>query len=98
VLRCVVISLDEAHTGCCTRGTVSFPRITNVKDGQEIRTWDKDGIFDLEGTYENARQSYTFALSFSNGRWYFQPHAVRESMKAKKKMEDKILFWGFTVR
>jgi len=70
-------------------------QITNAIDGQEIRTWNNNGIFDLEGTYENPPQSDTFALSFGSGRWYFQPHPVRVIDENHKRWSTRFHFGDY---
>jgi pyrimidine deaminase RibD-like protein len=51
-------------------------KITNVKDGEEIRTWDKQGRFELEGTYENSPGPDAVAFTFHAGKWYPQPNEL----------------------
>jgi hypothetical protein len=66
--------------------------ITNPKSGQEIRTWDKGGAYEVVGTYENPPGPDIAALSDNNGRWYFQPHAVRVVDEGKKQWSTKFYF------
>jgi hypothetical protein len=59
-------------------------RITNVKDGQKIRTFDKGGAFDLKGTYTNPPGEDTFALACYKDRWSFQADSVKVTNPNKK--------------
>lgn len=69
-------------------------RITNVKDQDVIRTWDKGGGFEIEGTYENPPGDDTFGLVDRNGRWSFQPHSLKLD-ETRKQWSTKFYFGEF---
>lgn len=52
-------------------------RITNVKAGQTIRTYDKGGVFELEGIFLNPPGDDVFALTNIGGQWWPQPYSLR---------------------
>ena len=51
-------------------------RITNLSSGQTIRTFDNNGVFELEGTFLNSPGEDVFALISRNGRWWPQPNSL----------------------
>ncbi|HEY6763279.1 MAG TPA: deaminase [Candidatus Sulfotelmatobacter sp.] len=54
-------------------------RITNVQPGQTIRTHDKGGVFEFEGTFLNSPGDDVFALTNIGGQWWPQPHPLRST-------------------
>jgi pyrimidine deaminase RibD-like protein len=51
-------------------------RITNVQNGQTIRTFDTGGVFELKGSFLNAPGADVFALTNIGGQWWPQPYAL----------------------
>jgi pyrimidine deaminase RibD-like protein len=51
-------------------------RITNVQNGQTIRTFDAGGVFELKGSFLNAPGADVFALTNIGGQWWPQPYAL----------------------
>lgn len=45
-------------------------RITNLRSGQTIRTFDKGGVFELEGSFLNPPGDDVFVFSGVGGLWY----------------------------
>jgi predicted nucleotide-binding protein len=66
------------------RNRMAGLRITNVRPGQQIRTWDRDGTFNLEGIYGKPPGSDTFALMYNQGKWYFQPDPLELDENQKR--------------
>jgi hypothetical protein len=54
-------------------------RITNLESGQTIRTDDKDGVFELEGTFLNEPGKDVFAFLGKDTRWWPQPYSLSVS-------------------
>jgi diaminohydroxyphosphoribosylaminopyrimidine deaminase/5-amino-6-(5-phosphoribosylamino)uracil reductase len=52
-------------------------RITNLTAGQTIRTYDKEGVYELEGTFLNPPGNDVFALTSIGGKWWPQPYSLR---------------------
>jgi hypothetical protein len=65
-------------------------RITNLTSGQTIRTFDNDGVFELEGTFLNSPGEDVFALISKNGRWWPQPNSL--SLTGGNKWSVKLHF------
>lgn len=51
-------------------------RITNVADGQMIRTYETEGVFELRGSYLNAPGADVFALANIGGQWWPQANSL----------------------
>jgi len=51
-------------------------RITNLKSGQTIRTFDNKGVYELEGTFLNSPGEDVFAFISKDGRWWPQPYSL----------------------
>jgi pyrimidine deaminase RibD-like protein len=58
-------------------------QITNVTQGQEIRTYDRGGTFDLEGTCLNPPGEDVFALTGVNNQWWPQPYPLHTTEPGK---------------
>lgn len=54
-------------------------RITNLESGQTIRTDDKEGVFELEGTFLNEPGKDVFAFLGKDTRWWPQPYSLSVS-------------------
>ena len=52
-------------------------KITNVEPGQTIRTYDKGGVYQIEGTFLNPPGEDVFAITSIAGRWWPQPYSLR---------------------
>jgi len=50
--------------------------ITNLSSGQTIRTFDKGGIYELEGTFLNPPGKDVFAFIGKDGKWWPQPYSL----------------------
>src|ERR1035441_3187146 len=68
-------------------------RITNVQPGQTIRTYDKGGVFELEGTFLNPPGDDVFALTNIGGQWWAQPYPLR--LTANDTWSVKVHFGGY---
>jgi pyrimidine deaminase RibD-like protein len=51
-------------------------RITNVQNGQTIRTFDTGGVFELKGSFLNTPGADVFALTNIGGQWWPQPYSL----------------------
>ncbi len=51
-------------------------RITNVSQGQVIRTWDKGGVFQLAGSFTNPPGPNVFAIVNKSDQWWPQPYSL----------------------
>jgi len=67
-------------------------RITNVQPGQTIRTCDKGGVFEFEGTFLNPPGDDVFALTNIGGQWWPQPYPLR--LTANDTWSVKVHFGG----
>ncbi|MGA8230464.1 MAG: hypothetical protein WB795_03200, partial [Candidatus Acidiferrales bacterium] len=52
-------------------------KIANLESGQIIRTYDKGGVFEIQGTFLNPPGGDVFALIGIGGEWWPQPHPLR---------------------
>jgi pyrimidine deaminase RibD-like protein len=51
-------------------------QITNVQDGQTIRTFNSGGVFEFQGSFLNAPGADVFALTNIGGQWWPQPYPL----------------------
>ena len=58
-------------------------RITSPTDGQVIRTYDRDGIYALKGTFLNSPGADVFALVSDGTRWWPQPYPLLVTAERK---------------
>jgi pyrimidine deaminase RibD-like protein len=68
-------------------------RITNLSSGQTIRTFDKGGVYELEGTFLNSPGEEVFALVSKDGRWWPQPYSL--SLSNDNKWSVKLHFSSY---
>ena len=57
--------------------------ITNLQPSQVIRTYDKGGMYEIEGTFLNAPGDDVFAFTGRGGQWYPQPHSLHVTGERK---------------
>jgi len=70
-------------------------QITNLKSGQAIRTFDKNGVYELEGTFLNSPGEDVFALISKDGRWWPQPYSL--SLTGDNKWSVKLHFGTYGI-
>lgn len=51
-------------------------RITNLQNGQTIKTFESGGVVELKGTFLNAPGADVFALTNLGGQWWPQPNSL----------------------
>jgi pyrimidine deaminase RibD-like protein len=51
-------------------------RITSLRAGQTIRTYDKGGVYELKGTFLNPPGDDVFAVTNIGGKWWPQPYSL----------------------
>lgn len=64
--------------------------ITSLKSGETIRTYDKKGVYELEGTFINSPGEDVFALISRGGRWWPQPYSL--SLTGENRWSVKLHF------
>jgi pyrimidine deaminase RibD-like protein len=52
-------------------------QITSLEPGQRVRTYDKRGELEVQGTFLNPPGADVFAFVGSGGQWWPQPHSLR---------------------
>jgi len=52
-------------------------RITNVNAGDTIKTYDRGGTFEFQGTFLNPPGNDVFAFTNVGGRWWPQPYSLQ---------------------
>jgi diaminohydroxyphosphoribosylaminopyrimidine deaminase/5-amino-6-(5-phosphoribosylamino)uracil reductase len=70
-------------------------RITNLSSGQTIRTYDRDGIYELEGTFLNPPGKDVFAFIGKDGKWWPQPYSL--SLISENKWSVKLHFGTYGI-
>jgi pyrimidine deaminase RibD-like protein len=52
-------------------------QFTNLESGQLIRTYDKKGVYEVQGTFLNPPGDNVFAFTGTGGQWWPQPDSLR---------------------
>lgn len=68
-------------------------RITNVSPGQSIRTFDKGGVYELEGTFLNPPGEDVFVFVNQGAKWWPQPYSL--SLTGNNKWSVKVPFGSY---
>jgi diaminohydroxyphosphoribosylaminopyrimidine deaminase/5-amino-6-(5-phosphoribosylamino)uracil reductase len=72
-------------------------RITNVKDGDTLKTHETGGVFELEGTFLNAPGEDVVAFANVGGRWWPQPYRLKVTSERDRTWSVKVHFGSYAA-
>ena len=70
-------------------------RITNLEPGQTIRTFNKGGVYELEGKFLNPPGKDVFAFIGKDGKWWPQPYSL--SLTSDNEWSVKLHFGTYGI-
>jgi hypothetical protein len=72
-------------------------KITNVKDGEKLRTHETEGVFEFEGTFLNPPGEDVVAFANIGGRWWPQPYRLKVTSERDRTWSVKVHFGSYVT-